>query len=265
MVASTKRKARVEDPSEADGEERGSGRQRNGGGDAKGKRGPIGFGDALKGALTRKVSTKTATPIAAATSRNTELDERAGQAKAEKQAAKLVVAKQKWFEKDHKLPEAGQANHEKMLLKLATRGIVKLFNAVQAQQKKRREELKPSDVQAPAADKMTKGEFLDMIKGGGSQTAAPITAGDEDKVKDEESEVDSGSDGEDAASKDGSESDEDDSGKDAGNSDDQSGQFSGEASGEEDESDGEVEEDEGDEDEEEDEDEDEEEGEMEDD
>ena len=266
MPAPTKRKARGEDFEEASGD--GSAAPRGGGGDGgrpgpakkAGKPGTIGFGDALKGALARRVPKKARTPIMAATQKNSELDARLDQAKADKEAAKLVVAKKKWFEKDHRLPEATESNHEKLLLKLATRGIVKLFNAVQAQQKKRLEDSKPSDVQAPAADKMTKGQFLDMIKSGGSQAVVPPPAGVKGKaVKKEESEGEEESeDGEGSESEEGGSGDEGESGDDGG-SGDEGGEFSGEASGEEDAS---AEEEEGEEeDEEEDEEEEEEEGE----
>ena len=81
------------------------------------------------------------------------------------------MARHNWFEKEHVVPAVADANYEKMLLKLATKGIVKLFNAVQTQQKTRMEE-KGSDPVAPKPDKLTKGQFLDLLKGGHKQEAA---------------------------------------------------------------------------------------------
>ena len=57
-------------------------------------------------------------------------------------------------------------NHEKLLTKLATKGVVKLFNVIQQQQKARMEEKGKADA-APKPDKMTKSQFLHMLKSGG--------------------------------------------------------------------------------------------------
>ena len=62
-------------------------------------------------------------------------------------------------------------NHEKLLLKLATKGVVKLFNVIQQQQKTRMEEKGKADA-APKPDKMTKSQFLNMLKSGGKVAEA---------------------------------------------------------------------------------------------
>jgi len=67
--------------------------------------------------------------------------------------------------------EAADMNHEKLLLKLATKGVVKLFNVIQQQQKMRMEEKGKADA-APKPDKMTKSQFLNMLKSGGKVAEA---------------------------------------------------------------------------------------------
>ena len=123
------------------------------------------FGSVLRSVLEKPIPKKSVNPIMAAAKPNPEKQKMLAEEKANKEAAKLVVAKHKWFEKEHVVPDAADANYEKMLLKLATRGIVKLFNAVQSQQQQRLEE-KGNKVVAPKPDKLTKGQFLDMLKGG---------------------------------------------------------------------------------------------------
>ena len=126
------------------------------------------FGSVLRSALEKPIPKKSVNPIMAAAKPNPEKEKLLAEERANKEAAKLVVAKHKWFEKEHIIPEAADGNYEKMLLKLATKGIVKLFNAVQSQQKQRIEE-KGNKVVAPKPDKLTRGQFLDMLKGGGAE------------------------------------------------------------------------------------------------
>ena len=73
--------------------------------------------------------------------------------------------------------EAADLNHEKLLTKLATKGVVKLFNVIQQQQKVRMEEKGKADA-APKPDKMTKNQFLNMLKSGGK-------VAEEDEAEDE--------------------------------------------------------------------------------
>ena len=123
------------------------------------------FGSVLRSVLEQPIPKKSTNPIMAAAKPNPEKKKMLEEHRANKEAAKLVIAKHKWFEKEHVVPDAADANYEKMLLKLATKGIVKLFNAVQTQQQQRMEE-KGNKVVAPKPDKLTKGQFLDMLKSG---------------------------------------------------------------------------------------------------
>ncbi len=134
------------------------------------------FGSVLRSVLEQPIPKKSTHPIMAAARPNPEKLKLIAEEKASKEAAKLVVAKHKWFEKEHVVPDAADANYEKTLLKLATKGIVKLFNAVQSQQQQRMEE-KGNSVVAPKPDKLTKGQFLDMLKGGGADEAGPSEKG----------------------------------------------------------------------------------------
>eukprot|EP00961_Rhodomonas_salina_P198609 2678975-Rhodomonas_salina.1 len=129
----------------------------------KGKGEASSFADAMAEAMNKQAPPKSTGPIMPAAKDKKQLEQRQAEDKKEKEAAKLVVAKQKWFQKEHIVPDPAEGNYEKMLLKLATRGVVKLFNAVQTQQKQRNEE-KGRDVVAPKPDKLTKGQFLDILK-----------------------------------------------------------------------------------------------------
>ncbi len=133
------------------------------------------FGSVLRSVLEQPIPKKSTNPIMAAARPNPEKLKLIAEEKASKEAAKLVVAKHKWFEKEHVVPDAADANYEKTLLKLATKGIVKLFNAVQSQQQQRMEE-KGNNVVAPRPDKLTKGQFLDLLKSGGTAEEAGPTA-----------------------------------------------------------------------------------------
>jgi hypothetical protein len=133
------------------------------------------FGSVLRAALEQPLPKTSTTPIMARAKPNPEKLKQLEEEKASKEAAKIVVAKHKWFEKEHIVPDIADANYEKMLLKLATKGVVKLFNAVQTQQQQRLEE-KGNDVVAPKPDKLTKGQFLDMLKGGGQSGQESGTA-----------------------------------------------------------------------------------------
>jgi hypothetical protein len=122
------------------------------------------LGEAMRAALARHVPATSATPILAGAKKNKEMEQAIQEEKEEKETAKLAVAKKKWFQKEHLLPDIMDKNRERMLLSIATKGTVQLFNAVQKQQKVRQEQ-KGRDVIPAKPDKMTKGQFLDMLKG----------------------------------------------------------------------------------------------------
>jgi hypothetical protein len=150
------------------------------------------FGEAMRAALSRPVPTNSATPILAGMKKNKEMEQAIQEEKEEKETAKLAVAKKKWFQKEHVLPDIMDKNRERMLLSIATKGTVQLFNAVQKQQKLRQEE-KGRDVIPAKPDKMTKGQFLDMLKGTAQAgieqnlgTKSSRDPGDDDEDADEE-------------------------------------------------------------------------------
>mmetsp|Transcript_46100 Transcript_46100/g.122246 ORF Transcript_46100/g.122246 Transcript_46100/m.122246 type:complete len:265 (+) Transcript_46100:3-797(+) len=169
------------------------------------------FGSALRSVLDQPLPKTVAHPIMAAARPNPEKQSQIAQDKAKKEAAKLVVAKQKWFEKDHVVPDVSDGNYEKTLLKLATRGVVRLFNAVQTQQQQRLKE-KGNQVIAPKPDKLSKESFLGLLKGTSDADPEPnskqvksITNGGRTK-KEDDSEGDEG--GSDDESEEGEEVDE---------------------------------------------------------
>jgi len=70
------------------------------------------------------------------------------------------------LELNHVLPTRSNAQNEILLRKIATKGVVKLFNAVSAHQKKLTEKLDDAKTEArksKAADRITKDSFLDML------------------------------------------------------------------------------------------------------
>eukprot|EP00960_Hanusia_phi_P025396 745605-Hanusia_phi.AAC.2 len=145
------------------------------------------FGDALRNVLNQKVPSNTITPILAGAKQNKELKERLKEEKEQKENQTLSVAKKKWFSKEHVLPTDADLNHEKLLHKLATKGVVKLFNAIQEQQRKRVEESN-AEKKTTKTDKVSKKEFLDMLKSGGKEKDVSGTAQPDSAAQDEESE-----------------------------------------------------------------------------
>ncbi|KAJ3415970.1 hypothetical protein HDV05_003567 [Chytridiales sp. JEL 0842] len=91
-----------------------------------------------------------------------ELDEKKLEAKAKKALAGEKKAK---FEVGRIKPEAPSDDFEKRLRKVATRGVVKLFNAISAAQKTA-DAVKANGVQknAKLAPKLSKGSFLELVK-----------------------------------------------------------------------------------------------------
>jgi hypothetical protein len=136
------------------------------------------LGEAMRAALARHVPATSATPMLAGAKKNKEMEQAIQEEKEEKETAKLAVAKKKWFQKEHVLPDVMDKNRERMLLSIATKGTVQLFNAVQKQQKVRQEQ-KGRDVIPAKPDKMTKGQFLDMLKGKKTQESGSTPGGDQ--------------------------------------------------------------------------------------
>ncbi|XP_014676211.1 PREDICTED: RRP15-like protein [Priapulus caudatus] len=78
--------------------------------------------------------------------------------------------KAEWDDYGHVKPKVTDKEKEKNLARTATRGVVQLFNAVRQQQKRIEDEMKVAGSSIRKQDKvmksLTKGRFLDMLKGG---------------------------------------------------------------------------------------------------
>lgn len=70
------------------------------------------------------------------------------------------------LEKDHIKPDASTLDYEKNLMRIATRGVVKLFNAVSKHQKEMDNKLNsaPTEAKKMKVESMSKSTFLDMLK-----------------------------------------------------------------------------------------------------
>lgn len=70
------------------------------------------------------------------------------------------------LEKDHIKPDASTLDYEKNLMRIATRGVVKLFNAVSKHQKEINSKLNsaPTEAKKTKVETMSKSTFLDMLK-----------------------------------------------------------------------------------------------------
>ena len=70
-------------------------------------------------------------------------------------------------EKNHVIPTRGNAQKEILLKRIATKGVVKLLNAVSAHQKLVSEKMKEERTEAgkcKVAEKVTKSDFMDLLK-----------------------------------------------------------------------------------------------------
>ncbi|EPZ33052.1 Rrp15p-domain-containing protein [Rozella allomycis CSF55] len=87
------------------------------------------------------------------------IEQRLQDEKLDRKARKaLANEKRQKLEKGHILPSDLTLNKEKHLRKIATKGVVQLFNAIKQQQKSTDEKSKEKDT------KLTKQNFLEMIK-----------------------------------------------------------------------------------------------------
>ncbi|XP_071506231.1 RRP15-like protein [Diadema antillarum] len=78
-------------------------------------------------------------------------------------------SKKKWENMARAIPKVTDRERERALQRIATKGVVQLFNAVKKQQKTREEKLKEvggsQRKQAKVEASLTKGDFLDMLRG----------------------------------------------------------------------------------------------------
>lgn len=87
----------------------------------------------------------------------------------EERASKKLKSQERhaMLEKDHVKPDGSTLDYEKNLAKIATRGVVKLFNAVSKHQKEMESKLNSAPTEAKKAkvmNSMSKSAFLDMLK-----------------------------------------------------------------------------------------------------
>ncbi|KAJ3161310.1 hypothetical protein HDU86_007092 [Geranomyces michiganensis] len=125
------------------------------------------IGKILAGALGAKDATR---PILA---KQKHLEQAINNEKLEDKARRIITAeKKKKVEIGHVVPDHTTTDYEKKLRKVATRGVVKLFNAIRVAQRTA-EEVKSDGVlkNRDTAPVISKNTFLDMIK--------PKTAGDD--------------------------------------------------------------------------------------
>ncbi|XP_072166827.1 RRP15-like protein isoform X2 [Diadema setosum] len=78
-------------------------------------------------------------------------------------------SKKKWENMARTIPKVTDRERERALQRIATKGVVQLFNAVRKQQKTREEKLKEvggsQRKRAKVEASLTKGDFLDMLRG----------------------------------------------------------------------------------------------------
>eukprot|EP00057_Strongylocentrotus_purpuratus_P030763 XP_782650.2 PREDICTED: RRP15-like protein [Strongylocentrotus purpuratus] len=92
-------------------------------------------------------------------------------------------SRKKWENMSKVIPKVTDREFEKSLQRIATKGVVQLFNAVKKQQKTREDKLKKvggsQRKRAKVEASLTKGNFLDMLKG----TPAPSSVDPSSKAK----------------------------------------------------------------------------------
>jgi hypothetical protein len=101
-----------------------------------------------------------------------QLDAARAEHKARRQQA---LERRRVMEKGHVIPDVTSKNYERGLAKIATRGVVRLFNTVRKQQRELSEVLEDVPVgrrAKVAAGVVSKGHFLDMLKAKGTDQKA---------------------------------------------------------------------------------------------
>jgi hypothetical protein len=86
-----------------------------------------------------------------------------------------ALERRRVMEKGHVIPDVTSKNYERGLAKIATRGVVRLFNTVRKQQRELSEVLEDVPVgrrAKVAAGVVSKGHFLDMLKAKGTDQKA---------------------------------------------------------------------------------------------
>ncbi|KAJ1659989.1 pre-60S ribosomal particles component [Dispira simplex] len=128
---------------------------------------PEAFAQAMASILgTQLKGSAKAAPILA---KNRAADRKLAEEKLEHQAIKtLNNERKKLREKGRVIPDYSNASYEKRLRKVATRGVVKLFNAIRTQQTrgKTAHEVINEDASRRKVAELSKDNFLDLLKTG---------------------------------------------------------------------------------------------------
>jgi hypothetical protein len=105
-----------------------------------------------------------------------EEDEAALAAKKAREESRVAAIQRKLFKnKDHKVPDFSGAELESKLRKVATRGVVKLFNAIKTHQKLVAE---PVGITRSVTDESSKKKFMESLKRKNA-SSAPVDSDDE--------------------------------------------------------------------------------------
>eukprot|EP00163_Fabomonas_tropica_P033105 TRINITY_DN8559_c0_g1_i2.p1 TRINITY_DN8559_c0_g1~~TRINITY_DN8559_c0_g1_i2.p1 ORF type:complete len:217 (-),score=70.58 TRINITY_DN8559_c0_g1_i2:11-661(-) len=140
-----------------------------------------GIGQAIQSVLAQKAVPVDGAPVLAKSRKRAKEIEAE---KKEKDATRELRRKRKLLaDKDHVKPITVTNSNERRLLKIATRGVVQLFNAI-SQERQRLDQVDHASSKATDIKKVsqqTKSDFLEMVKKYGSSKAMPTPDGKADK------------------------------------------------------------------------------------
>ncbi|XP_019627510.1 PREDICTED: RRP15-like protein [Branchiostoma belcheri] len=128
--------------------------------------GNAGWADAMAKILGKQVASNKQTPILV---KNKEFEKRKEKEREEKkEQTKKAGVKRQWEEMGRVKPDVAEKERERALQRIATRGVVQLFNAVKKEQKTIQEKLQEAgpteSKKAKAMSSISKGSFLDKLK-----------------------------------------------------------------------------------------------------
>eukprot|EP00058_Branchiostoma_floridae_P015282 XP_002600770.1 hypothetical protein BRAFLDRAFT_127520 [Branchiostoma floridae] len=128
--------------------------------------GNAGWADAMAKILGKQVANNKQTPILV---KNKEFEKRKEKEREEKkEQTKKAGVKRQWEEMGRVKPDVTEKERERALQRIATRGVVQLFNAVKKEQKTIQDKLQEAgpteSKRAKAMSSISKGSFLDKLK-----------------------------------------------------------------------------------------------------
>eukprot|EP01116_Phalansterium_solitarium_P014248 TRINITY_DN31832_c0_g1_i1.p2 TRINITY_DN31832_c0_g1~~TRINITY_DN31832_c0_g1_i1.p2 ORF type:complete len:318 (+),score=141.83 TRINITY_DN31832_c0_g1_i1:22-954(+) len=105
------------------------------------------------------------TPILAKSKKKNDARRKEREIKKERRKAKEeALARKLLSNRDHVVPDHSNAEYEKKLKKIATRGVVQLFNAITKQQKQDQELADAEPKKVKTIDKLSKEKFLELLQ-----------------------------------------------------------------------------------------------------